>query len=728
MLSEFHVSTKPDNSYLATESTSGTRVATAIVNLPYSVQVLTEDFFKDFQLFDLDEQLPFVGGMAPGDKNQGGGGGTRLRGFGVPYFRNGFYRRQAPDSNSIARVEVVKGPQSAVYGRVSPGGVVNFISKKPATKSQSGLSYSLGSFDYSRVDGYLTGPLVANKLFYRVDAAYYDFERPTDFWFNRTLNLSGGLTYKVSADTSVTLEYEKTERFMNDYQNFTRWVDASGRTQGSVYDLPNRAAAQRLTEFNVAGADRRTDRLSDSTYLQIEHRFDRALSLRANLGYAPREFRRHWAGTAGNWDTRLNSGAGGWSGNRTMNEQTIEDLQYGAQIDLTKKWGGAVRQRSLLTFDISEDETKQKTWQLTGTGLDNELRALGLTTAADLTAWKKPDPFTPHISGRLPTPDFKPTLWPMIDGSTFNLYRYYYGGLFNHTVELLNERLMLTGSLRQDWAEFERQQPLSADPELRRASSKTDKLTSSVGANYHFVPRQLVGYISYGTSFDPAPQTDPNTGEILGNKTAAGVELGFKGALLQESFSYTLSVFETEQENEVTDNPANPSGADPLLARFVPGGSSKGRGLSLDLSGRLTENLTLLGNIAWTDIRISKNVANPALVGTRPTANLGMPGRTGALAARYHFKSGALSGLSLGLNYQYYQNYVRILGTATSSNFVLPTRSEWGAMANYSVRFSKKLSTVFSVNVTNLFDEQKLTPAAFSPPGREIRFTTSLKY
>jgi iron complex outermembrane receptor protein len=411
-----------------------------------------------------------------------------------------------------------------------------------------------------------------------------------------------------------------------------------------------------------------------------------------------------------------------------MNEQTIDDLQYGAQIDLTKKWGGAVHQRSLLTFDIFEDETKQKTWQLSGTPLDNELRALGLATTTDLNAWKKPDPFTPEISGRLPTPDFKPALWPMTDGSTFNLFRYYYGGLFNHTVELLNERLMLTGSLRQDWAEFERQQLLSADPELRRASGKTDKLTYSVGANYHFVPRQLVGYVSYGTSFDPAPQTDPNTGEIMGNKTAAGAEVGLKGALLQEAFSYTLSAYKVEQENEVTDNPANPGGIDPLLARFVPGGSSKGRGLSLDLSGRLTEGLTLLGNIAWTDIWISKNLANPALVGTRPTANLGMPGRTGALAARYNFKSGALKGLSLGLNYQYYQKYVRILGTATSSDFVLPSRSEWGAMANYNVRFGKKLSTIFSVNVTNLFDERKLTVAAFTPPGREIRFTTSLKY
>jgi iron complex outermembrane receptor protein len=316
----------------------------------------------------------------------------------------------------------------------------------------------------------------------------------------------------------------------------------------------------------------------------------------------------------------------------------------------------------------------------------------------------------------------------MTDSSTFNIYRYYYGGLFNHTVELLNERLMLTGSVRQDWAEYHRQQPLSNDPDLRDANGKTDKFTYSVGANYHFVPRQLVGYVSYATGFDPAPQTDPNTGEIMGNKTSGGVEVGFKGVLLRDAFSYTVSAFEVEQQNEVTDNPDNPGGVDPSLPRYVSGGATKGRGLSVDLSGRITEGLTVLGNIAWTDVRISENAANPALVGTRPTSNLGMPVRTAGLATRYSFKSGALKGLSLGFNYQYYTSYVRILGTATSTDFVLPSRNEWGALASYTVRLNPKLSTVFSLNVTNLFDEQKITVAAFAPPGREFRFTTSLKY
>jgi iron complex outermembrane receptor protein len=109
-LPEFSVSTASDDSFVATESTSGTRVVADIINLPFSISVLTEDFVKEFQLFDLDQQAPFISGMAAGDPAQGGGGGTRLRGFSVPYFRNGFARSQAPDSNSIARTESSRAP------------------------------------------------------------------------------------------------------------------------------------------------------------------------------------------------------------------------------------------------------------------------------------------------------------------------------------------------------------------------------------------------------------------------------------------------------------------------------------------------------------------------------------------------------------------------------------------------------------------------------------------
>lgn len=743
-LPEFAVSTAADAGYLATESTSGTRIATSIINLPYSVQVLTEDFIKDFQLLDLDEQAPFIGGMAAGDKYAGGGGGTRLRGFLVPYFRNGFYRRQAPDSNSIARVEVVKGPQSAIYGRVSPGGVVNYISKKPLTKFQSGLTYTVGSYDYAKVDGYVTGPLVKDKLYYRVDATYYDFENATDYWYNRTRNLSGGLTWKVSGDTSLTFEYEHTLRTMNGVQSFTRWIDAGGITQATVWDIPDGAVAERLIRYNTNGAHQKIDRGNDSAYLQLEHRFSPDLSLRASAGYSTREYERHGTSTLSTWDTRLSryttvfnnvnwvdETKGMWTGDRAGAHTTIDDLQYGTQVDLTKIWSsGAVRQRSLLTFDVFEDETKQKTWALNGAALNSELAALGLTTVQQQTEWKRPDPFNPSVSGYLPIPTFKPS-WGMTDSTTYNIYRLYYGGLFNHTAELMNGRLALTGSMRQDWAEFKRQQPLSADPELREAKGDARKFTYSGGANFHLIPRQLVAYASYGTSFDPNPQADPNTGELLGNKTAKGVDVGLKGLLMDDRFSYTLSVYRIDQENEVTDNPEWVAETDQTikdqLARYVPGGSTRGEGISLDVAGRVTENLSILANVAWTHVEITKNVANPALVGTKPLAGNNPPSRSAAIAATYAF-SGALKGLRVGADYQYAARFLRIASTATSTNFYLPGVSQFGAFVSYALPTFHRVKADLRFNVSNLFDEEEITTAAYAPPGREFRFTVNLRF
>ncbi|HEY0946836.1 MAG TPA: TonB-dependent receptor plug domain-containing protein, partial [Opitutaceae bacterium] len=560
-LPEFAVSTAVDTGYMATNTTSGTRVATEIINLPYSIQVLTEDFFKDFNLYDLDEMVPYVSNLAAGDPAAGGGGGTRLRGFFVPYFRNGFYRRQAPDSNSIARVEVVKGPQSAIYGRVSPGGVINFISKKPQTKFHTGLTQSFGSYDYSRTDAYVTGPLVANKLYYRVDAAYYDMNRPTDFWYNRTTNASGGLTWKLSSNTSLTFEYEYTGRIMNDTQTFMRWIGPDNLIQATVADLPDRALAERLMGFNSGGAHRRTERLNDSYYVQFEHRFDPELSLRANVGYSTREFERLTPTSLGTWDFRNNrfsNVAGTARTGRSMSYQTIDDKQYGAQIDLTKMWRGDLKQRSLFTFDVFQDDTDQETWGLSGTALNNALSALGMTTTAQQDVWKYPDPFDPGY-GYLVNPEFHGVPgWTRTGteaANTFGIERFYYGALFNHTAEFLHGRLAFTGSLRQDWAEFTRRQPYAVTQALKNAKGSAEELTYSSGVNYHVIPRKLVGFVSYGTAFDPAPQTDPNTGDVLGNKTAKGVELGVKGILMDNTLSYTLSAYRVQQENEVTDNP-----------------------------------------------------------------------------------------------------------------------------------------------------------------------------
>lgn len=763
-LPAFSVSVTKDVGYMATETTSGTRTATSIMNLPYAVQVITNEFFNDFRLFDLDDQIPFISNAAPGDKYAGGGGGTRVRGFLAPYFRNGFYRRQAPDGASIDRVEIVKGPASAIYGRAAPGGVINYISKKPRSTPEQSLSYSIGSYDNQRVEGSSTGPLLPGKLFYRVDGAYYDYERTTDFWYNRTMNLSGSLQYKLSPTSALTFEVEHVTRTMNDFQNFVRYLEpetdpTTPQTivrRGFAMDMPADRfgdLGRRLARFNQSGPHRKTIRRNNSYYLTFEHKLNDIFSLRANTSYTDRRFEQNF-GTTLEWNTAPNTLSsataiqrwgtlaaglpGYWNGDRSFHRRTIDDMQAGSQIDLTASYRvGGTKHRTLVTFDFLEDDTNEDRWALSGDPLRAYMASTGYSTD-DINFWQRPNPYQLERLKAIPDPVFDPARFPMLDANTFNIYNTIYGGLLSQTIEFFEGRLIFTGNVREDFVTIKRQQPLSADPQLREANSDFSVFTYSTGLNYHIVPEKLVGFVSTGKSFNPAPQVDPNTGTIHGNTSAKGVELGLKGALLGRRLSYTLVTFQTTQENEVTDNPEWVAEIDPIrresLPRYAGGAQSRTKGIGLDLSGRLTERLSLTGSMSWTNARVHANAINPSLVGTRLTSQGGFPVRSGSLGASYRF-GGSLRGLSAGATFLYRAEYLRIVTAATptalSNDLWIPEQTEWsGYLAYTHTPFAerKKLALTYKVNVQNIFDQRRATVGGYFPVGREVAFTTALKF
>ncbi|MBL9204510.1 MAG: Plug domain-containing protein, partial [Opitutaceae bacterium] len=120
-LSEFSVTASDDRGYVPSETMTGSRVATKIIDLPYTVNVLTSEFFEDFGLFEFTDNLVHVGSFTGLDI----GGGFNLRGFGSTYqLRDGFFRLGRYGSSNIDRMEIIKGSNAAIYGRTSPGGMV----------------------------------------------------------------------------------------------------------------------------------------------------------------------------------------------------------------------------------------------------------------------------------------------------------------------------------------------------------------------------------------------------------------------------------------------------------------------------------------------------------------------------------------------------------------------------------------------------------------------------
>ncbi len=114
---------------------------------------------------------PVIRGMAnPPDPNQGESNAS--------YFIDGIFV-----SGSIAtattfameRVEVLRGPQSAQFGRATFSGAVNYVTLKPSNEFESELSARFGSSDERQIAGRLSGPLVRDQLMFLVSASYDEY-------------------------------------------------------------------------------------------------------------------------------------------------------------------------------------------------------------------------------------------------------------------------------------------------------------------------------------------------------------------------------------------------------------------------------------------------------------------------------------------------------------------------------------------------------------------------
>jgi iron complex outermembrane receptor protein len=195
-LSEFSVTASDDRGYVPSETMTGSRVATKIIDLPYTVNVLTSEFFEDFGLFEFTDNLVHVGSFTGLDI----GGGFNLRGFGSTYqLRDGFFRLGRYGSSNIDRMEIIKGSNAAIYGRTSPGGMVNMISKQPKSKPGQKLSLNYGDYGTQRVTLESTGPLFQSRLgktSYIVTASHYQRDFDQEYARNRNQEYYVALSHR----------------------------------------------------------------------------------------------------------------------------------------------------------------------------------------------------------------------------------------------------------------------------------------------------------------------------------------------------------------------------------------------------------------------------------------------------------------------------------------------------------------------------------------------------
>jgi iron complex outermembrane recepter protein len=72
------------------------------------------------------------------------------------------------DLNDLERVEVLRGPQGTLFGKNASAGVISFVTKAPTPELSAGGGVSYGNFNALKLNGFVSGPLVKDKVFVRL--------------------------------------------------------------------------------------------------------------------------------------------------------------------------------------------------------------------------------------------------------------------------------------------------------------------------------------------------------------------------------------------------------------------------------------------------------------------------------------------------------------------------------------------------------------------------------
>jgi len=197
----------------------------SVLDTPRSVTLLSTQLMKDL---DIRGPLDFVRGVSGAQTTSqfGAANLVDIRGQSAEVYQNGVRRTTRSDGmplsfNGVEAVDVVKGPASVVYGASSlVGGYINLITKRPHFSGTEGyLSVTGGSWDTERVQLDVGGPIIKDKLAYRLS---YEDENSESYY---------RYVYNQQHDLYFALSYIANENLRFDFNNdlhLARYVSTTG--------------------------------------------------------------------------------------------------------------------------------------------------------------------------------------------------------------------------------------------------------------------------------------------------------------------------------------------------------------------------------------------------------------------------------------------------------------------------------------------------------------------
>ncbi|HHY0905039.1 TPA: ferrichrome porin FhuA [Salmonella enterica] len=664
----------PAATIAARQSATATKTDTPIQKVPQSISVVTAEEMALHQPKSVKEALSYTPGVAVGTR---GASNTYdyliIRGFAADgqsqnNYLNGlkmqgnFYNDAVIDPYMLERAEVMRGPVSVLYGKSSPGGLLNMISKRPTTEPLKEVQFKMGTDSLFQIGFDFSDALDEDGVYsYRLTGLARSANAQQDRAEEQRYAIAPSFSWHPDDKTNFT--------FLSYFQNepetgYYGWLPK----EGTVEPLPN---GKRLpTDFNEGAKNNTYSRNEKMVGYSFDHEFNDTFTVRQNLRYAENKVSQNSV-----------YGYGVCSDSANANSKQCAAL---ASVDkghyLARKY--VVDDEKLQNFTV---DTQLQSKFVTGevdhtllTGVDF------MRMRNDINAWSGYDDSVPLLDLYNPAyTDFDFTSRdPATSGPYQILNKQKQTGLYVQDQAQWNKVLVTVGG-RYDWADQE---------SLNRTTGVTSKrddnqFTWRGGVNYLF-NNGITPYFSYSESFEPASQMGEN-GKIFAPSKGKQYEAGVKYVPNDRPIVITGAVYQLTKTNNLM--------ADPAHSVFsVEGGEIRARGVEVEAKAALTASINVVGSYTYTD---AEYTTDTTYKGNTPAQ---VPKHMASLWGDYTFFDGPLSGLTLGTG-------GRFTGSSygdPANSFKVGSYTVVDALVRYDLARVGMAGSNVALHVNNLLDRE----------------------
>lgn len=560
---------------------TATKTATPILQIPQSIEIVDAEMLRSQAALSMQDAMRNVAGV-----NVNLGEGRRdqfiIRGFNAQYDAlvdgvrdDGLYYR---DLATIDRIEVLKGPAAALFGRGSSGGVINRIVKAPQLGTTVGeFAVTAGNLGVRRVSADIGRHSASNRWAFRLVGAGEDSTSFRDAYFLRRGVVAPSLLWS-SGRTNILTQVEH----LRDHRLPDRGIP-------SVNGVP---AAVRIGQNYGYPDDDHIDTTVTSATTRVERRIGAAIQFRDVVKFA--RYDTTFSNTGAN-GTRLM--ADGWHVQRQQYNSDQSQQNFFNQAELMFPARIAATMHEIVAgMELGSQTRSQERFN---------------GSAGEVTL----------VEPVLTQPRYA------LVATTRNVFDGAVAGVYVQDQVAFSRRWKALVGVRGDRFHQTLDDRTAANRDLARLDVNW---SPRAGVVYQPTPHSSL-YASVSRSFQPSGEglsLAVNAAELKPEATR-NVEAGAKAALFGGRATAAAALFRLHRRNIKTTDPVEPT-------KLVLVGQQRTDGLELTLDGHVSDRLTARVAYAWLDAAVLRSntiTSGVRIEGNRPGL---VPRHSGSVWAGYH--------------------------------------------------------------------------------------------